>query len=320
MGLAFLAVFPNLLWQVHNNFPVIHHLQELSETQLVNVNRWDFLLTQLLFFPGTFLVFFFGLYALIRYVPFANYRLFFWSFFLSLGLFLLLKAKVYYTLGIYPIYFAFGSVYISVLLQNKAGKIIKPVLIVLVVLLFLPLYRLAFPTKSPQHIATHPELYRKLGLLTWEDGKEHQLPQDFADMLGWKELAAKVDSVYKRIPNPQKTLVLCDNYGQAGAINYFTKQGIEAVSFSADYVNWFDLDTEYVNVIRIVNSEDVEREWEEISPFFGKSVMADSITNPYAREKGTTIISFINARGNVNEKIERELEEEKSFTNKKTSP
>ncbi|KKX47100.1 hypothetical protein L950_0228290 [Sphingobacterium sp. IITKGP-BTPF85] len=28
-------------------------------------------------------------------------------------------------------------------------------------------------------------------MLTWEDGKEHQLPQDFADMLGWKELAKK---------------------------------------------------------------------------------------------------------------------------------
>ena len=57
-------------------------------------------------------------------------------------------------------------------------------------------------------------------MLRWEDGKEYPLPQDFADMLGWKELAAKVDKAYLEFNDPAHTLVLCDNYGQAGAINF----------------------------------------------------------------------------------------------------
>ena len=52
LGLLFIA--PNLLWQYNNNFPVIHHLKELSDTQLVNVDRLDFLKSQVLFFIGSF--------------------------------------------------------------------------------------------------------------------------------------------------------------------------------------------------------------------------------------------------------------------------
>jgi hypothetical protein len=88
-------------------------------------------------------------------------------------------------------------------------------------------------------------------LLRWEDGKDHSLPQDFADMLGWKELAQKVDKEYSKLSKSGKTLVLCDNYGQAGAINYYSNKKVRAVSFNADYLNWFDLSEKYSNVIRV---------------------------------------------------------------------
>ena len=29
-------------------------------------------------------------------------------------------------------------------------------------------------------------------MLKWEDGKVHELPQDYADMVGWDELGKKV--------------------------------------------------------------------------------------------------------------------------------
>ncbi len=51
-------------------------------------------------------------------------------------------------------------------------------------------------------------------MLTWEDGKEHPLPQDFADMLGWQELARKVDSLYDQIPRSENTLVLSTIMGR----------------------------------------------------------------------------------------------------------
>ena len=39
---------PNLLWQAGNGWPVVTHMRELAETQLVNVERIGFLLEQLL--------------------------------------------------------------------------------------------------------------------------------------------------------------------------------------------------------------------------------------------------------------------------------
>lgn len=309
--LAIIIIAPNLIWQYDNGFPVIHHMRVLSETQLVNVNRWSFIKSQFLFFPGTFVVFFFGFYALITAQNFKKYRFFLWSFFITIAIFLLLKAKDYYAIGLYPIYFAFGSVYIASLLENRIGKLIKPVLIILILVLFIPIYKLAFPNQSPQYILTHPALYQKFGLLNWEDGKSHQLPQDFADMQGWKELAKKVDEAYGKMPSPERTLVLCDNYGQAGAINYYSKKEIRAVSFNADYINWFDLKKKYTNLIRVKEYKDSKVELKKTAPLFQKSFLSGSVDNSYSREYRTAIFSFINANVDINKRIEKEIEEEK---------
>jgi len=150
-------------------------------------------------------------------------------------------------------------------------------------------------------------------MLRWEDGKDHALPQDFADMLGWKELARKTDSVYALIPNPEKTLVLCDNYGQAGAINYYSKKGIKAVSFNADYVNWFDLTIPYINLIRIKDYEEKSTEFEETGPYFKSSAIAGEVTNKFAREYKTTIFVFTDAKININKRIESEINKEKNY-------
>lgn len=131
--LAFVLILPNLLWQYQNNFPVVHHMKELADTQLVNVNRLDFIRSQFLFFPGTNIIILIGIFALIRYEPFKKYRLLFWSFFITLSIFLFLKAKDYYAIGIYPVYFAFGSVYIAYLLEKKSLKILKPVCVILAI-------------------------------------------------------------------------------------------------------------------------------------------------------------------------------------------
>ncbi|MCC7524313.1 MAG: glycosyl transferase, partial [Chitinophagaceae bacterium] len=200
-----------------------------------------------------------------------------------------------------------GAVYIATLLENKKGIILKPVFIVLSFLLFIPVYQVAFPNKRPEYIISHKAKYAKLGLLRWEDGRDHHLPQDFADMLGWRELAAKVDNAFKGMPPQENTLVLCDNYGQAGAINYYSQLGIRAVAFSADYVNWMDLSREYKNLIRVKDRLDRDDELKNTSVFFEKSFISDSITNANAREYGTTIFCFVGARININQRIRKEL-------------
>ena len=133
-------------------------------------------------------------------------------------------------------------------------------------------------------------------------------------MVGWKEMAHKTDSVYARLPAQEHTLVLCDNYGQAGAINYYTKnKNMTAVSFSADYIDWFQLDRKYVNLIRIKTLESEDNELKETSPFFEKAYIAGAITNAFAREFGTTIFVFEKAKTDINERIIKEIEEEKNY-------
>jgi hypothetical protein len=312
--LGLVLILPNILWQYNNHFPIVHHMKELAETQLVNVDRMEFLKKQLLFFIGSFFVLLAALNALLFYKPFEKYRFFFASMIFTLVVFLYFKAKAYYAIGLYPVYIAFGAVFLAQVLQTGWKRYLKPVFIILPLLFFIPMYNLAFPNKSPEYIVKNPEAYKKLGMLRWEDGKDHKLPQDFADMLGWKELARKTDSVYALIPNPKTTLVLCDNYGQAGAINYYSKKGIKAVSFNADYLNWFVLDVPYKNVIRVKNSWERTAELEETSPFFQSSRIAGEITNKYAREYGATIFVFINAKIDINKRLKDEIKEEKNYS------
>lgn len=308
--LFLLLISPNLVWQYYHNFPVYHHMQQLAKTQLVNVNRLDFLKDQLLFFIGSLLVLFLALYALLLYAPFKKYRFFFFTLCFIVMVFTYLKAKSYYAMGLYPIYIAFGAVYLEMLLQSGYRKYLQPIVIIIPIVCFIPMYNIMFPNKSPEYIVNHPEAYKKYGLLRWEDGKDHALPQDYADMLGWKELVQKIDSIYAILP--ANTLILCDNYGQAGAINYYTtNKNITANSFNADYINWFKLDKKYTNLIRVKTVESEGDELKETSPFFDKSFVAGSVTNPYAREFGTTIFVFINANIDINQRIKNEIDKEK---------
>lgn len=307
--LALLLIAPNLVWQYQHQFPVITHLNELAETQLVNVDPWSFLRSQLLFYFGSILVIFAGLYALLTYPPFIPFKPFFAAFVFTLGIFVFLKAKDYYAIGLYPVYLAFGAVYLEERLQGGWARYFKPVLIALPLVFLLLTYQWIFPVRHPEYIHAHGQDFQRLGLLRWEDGKDHVLPQDFADMLGWKELAAKVDSAYLQSPAQEQTLVLCDNYGQAGAINYYTRQNIRAVSFNGDYIDWFDLSKNYKHLIRIKNARERLEELQETAPYFQSARITGAIANSYAREFGTTVFLFTYTKTDINERIKTELEE-----------
>ena len=162
--------------------------------------------------------------------------------------------------------------------------------------------------KDPAYILEYRSIYKEAGLLHWEDGKNHQLPQDFADMLGWKELANKVEKAYNKLPDDEKTIVLCDNYGQAGAINYYVKnKNIKAVSFNADYINWFDFNKRTINLIRVKDAAGSKHELEETSPFFETAFVADSLAEPLAREYKTTIFVFRNPKVDIDQRLKAEI-------------
>lgn len=311
---AILIISPNLLWQYQNGFPVLHHLKELSDTQLVNVDRMGFLKEQVLYFIGSLFAIVAGLYALLLYQPFRKYRFFFWSIIFTLLIFLYFKAKGYYAIGLYPVYISFGAVYLSQILRTGWRRYLQPVTLIIPVVLFIPMYRAFFPNHSPAYIVQNSKAYKSLGLLRWEDGKDHYLPQDFADMLGWKELALKVEAVCSKLPDMDHTLILCDNYGQAGAINYYThNKKITASSFNADYNNWLPLDMNIKNVILVKEEDDEDKGRKTEIPLFDSVYLADKRINKFAREQEISIYVLKGARVDINHRIREEMEAKNNY-------
>jgi hypothetical protein len=310
--LTLLLILPNLIWQLNNDFPVVHHLKELAATQLVNVSRVGFFKDQFLYFIGALLVILSGLYALLFFPEFKKYTVFFWAMVFSLMIFAYLKAKSYYALGLYPVYISFGSVFLSDILKDGWKKFLQPIVIAIPVVLFVPMYNVLFPNKSPDYIVKNPKAYKEFDMLRWEDGKVHSLPQDFADMLGWKELAVKIDSICAGLPNLDRTLILCDNYGEAGAINYYSKnKKIKAASFNADYINWFNLNQNITDVILVKEAGDEDKNRHKEIPLFDSVYLADKRINQYAREQQISIYVLRGAKVDVMKRIKDEIVQKK---------
>ena len=164
------------------------------------------------------------------------------------------------------------------------------------------LIKLVFPVSGPGEIAKRSKTKT---LNRWEDGKVHSLPQDFADMLGWRELAAKTDSAYKLVNDEEHTLVLCDNYGEAGAINYYSRQNIHAVSMNADYINWFPFDKNILHIISVKVNSDTSLIREK--NIFDTLRKTGEVNNEYAREKATAIFILSGAKANVDSLLKSEI-------------
>jgi hypothetical protein len=285
--LSLLLLLPNIIWQIAHHFPVILHMRALSNYQLVNNTIIGFLKSQVLIIFGSLPLVVASLIAFWVYKPFRPFRIICISFIATIAIFSYFKAKDYYALGLYPVLFAFGSVYFEKLLSGSWLQYIRPILILLNLFLFLFIARYLFPVLSPHKIVENKVMFEKIGLLRWEDGKNHPLPQDFSDMLGWKEMADKARFAYSTIPKNElnKTLIFCDNYGQCGALNYYNRgKTPESYAFNTDHIYWLpQLDT-IQNVVLIGKMPGKE----VINWFTGFKFMG-RVESEYSREKGTAV-------------------------------
>jgi hypothetical protein len=288
-----ILILPNLTWQVANRFPVVQHMSELKATQLDNNTSIGFLKDQVMFFSGSLLLVAGALIAFACFKPFKQYRFIGICFVTVILLFTYLKAKNYYAFGLYPVIIAFGSVYIEKLLTQKWRMVVVPVLMGINLAVFILTAKVVYPVLSPTGIRQNSAVFEKFGMLRWEDGKNHLLPQDFADMIGWKEMAEKSLRAYKIVPENEleNTLVFCDNYGQTGALNYYNRGKMpEAYSFNTDYIFWLPHLTRIKNIVMVGNKPD-----KEIIEMFSGIQLVGKVENELAREKGTCIWLFTGA-------------------------
>ncbi len=299
MMLAIMIILPNLNWQYANNFPTLHQLKELNDTQLVNVKIGGFLKDQVLYFINSLIILLLGFVAFIAKKEWRKYGFVLLTFFIVILAYLWLHAKPYYAIGLYPVILAAGAVYFEYLTRSKKLKFwLRPLMILFIAAGSIPIFLIAFPNKSPQAIAANKRLYKKMGMLRWEDGKEHNMPQDFADMLGWKELAKQVDSAFATISDKKNTLVFCDNYGEAGAINYYSRfPQINALSFNADYIYWIDTSRPIKNLIMVKKTPEFANDFLiKAKPAFDTAYIFAVNNNELSREYGRTVLVCLNAK------------------------
>jgi hypothetical protein len=78
--------------------------------------------------------------------------------------------------------------------------------------------------------------------LATERGRTAALPEDFADMHGWPELASTVATIYYALPAQQRdqAAIVASNYGEAAAIDFFgPRYGLPpAISGHNNYWLW----------------------------------------------------------------------------------
>ena len=289
-GLALLVAAPTLAWQLAHGLPFRHHMALLHATQLVHVTAAGFWQSQLLLSVAALVVWGPGLVAALRGQPQPAARVVGWVYVFGLLILTVLHGKSYYALGYYPALFAVGAGWWQARLAHRPGW--RGALLALPLLLWLPIVPDIFPILPPAAMArlSQRPLHQKLGLNRWEDGEAHALPQDFADRLGWRELADKTWLAYQALPDSTRarTLLKCDNYGEAGAINYYNRDRPlpPATSFNGSYLHWFPAPPArpYRHVL-LVGAGYLN----ELAPYFQSFQKVGDITNPYARERGTTI-------------------------------
>jgi hypothetical protein len=165
--------------------------------------------------------------------------------------------------------------------------------------LTIPFIPVGLPMMSPGKLSAYYEEkgMDKIGILKWEDQKDHELPMDFADMLGWRELTDKSNKFYNSLPSSEKsnTIIYCRNYGQAGSLKFYTKDTYfrpKVISDNGSFLLWISENLSFDHLIfvgrRIPDKED------EVFQHFEKVTVIDSITNKLSRQFGDKIIFFEN--------------------------
>ncbi|WP_307530578.1 glycosyltransferase family 39 protein [Pedobacter sp. W3I1] len=294
--IAVLIIFPHLVWQFENGFPAFLHLDELKKNQLVYIGRFDFVLQQLLSNGTGLFVWLAGLYYIFTADKLKRYIFFVSGFMFVMLVLLLFRGKPYYAFGAFPPLFALGGIFFENFLR-KYGKAVKiaftgvllvpNLLLSLVVLPYLPIEKTS---------KVFEWTYSHFGLdfpLRWEDQKVHMVNQNYADMIGWEELAIKTSAFYGKLsPSQQRqTVILAEGYGAAAAFTYYSRKYPlpKVVSLSSSFAMWAPDRITAKNLIFFSS---------EPAPLLPAHVYTRfaSIENPYSRVYGRGIYLITNVK------------------------
>ncbi|PYT66078.1 MAG: hypothetical protein DMG42_30375 [Acidobacteria bacterium] len=254
-AVAVLIFLPNLIWNIQHHWPFLELMHNIRVTgKEIAYPPGAYIGQQIVMMNPFSLPFWLGglLFCLFSRAG-KSFRAFGWAFLITFAFFLISHGKDYYSAPAYPILLAAGAVAVEQLLfrsseqqasgrQSKWRTALKPVCfawlaigIALPLPLVLPLLSLDGLVRYESHSPLQPKPTERSFVGT-------ALPQYYADEMPWQEQVAAVARVYHSLsPQEQEeAAIFCDNYGQAGAIDFFgPRYGLpRAISGHQNYFFW----------------------------------------------------------------------------------
>ena len=267
LAIALVVFAPNLWWQAGQDWDSIRYTVAHHENTDGPVAYWvqQLLLVGPLHLPLV-------IAGLLRIWRDSRFRALFWTAVLVELLFFVAGGKSYYPAPIYVLLYAAGS---AALVGFLSGARWRRMLLVPAVLLSTVLLPVGLPVLPAQALA---------------DSGLWKVRKDFADEVGWSEMAVQVDGVYRSLPADERgsTLVLAGNYGEAGALDlYGPGLGLpEVVSPHLTYHYWAPARMSPDTVIAVGYQRD------ELTRLFGDVRPAGTVGNRYGirnEEFGRTV-------------------------------
>jgi 4-amino-4-deoxy-L-arabinose transferase-like glycosyltransferase len=220
-GLCAAIAAPNVVWQAVNGWPFAQFVHaELQQGRIASMSPAIFIVNQMLVMdPLTAPIWIAGIIApwrLPRLRPLAFLSVAFVAVF---AIMLAGHAKDYYLVNVYPVMFAIGAVLLERGVRLPVTRALYAGACVAVSLLAIPA---AMPIMNPEavvsyvraaHLEQHPE----------ETTAQSNLPQHFADEIGWRTFVAQIAHAYDALPAPDRARValITTNYGEAAAIDFY---------------------------------------------------------------------------------------------------
>ncbi len=213
---------PSVIGQIALGWPVRTQMQDLQASQLAVVTPGAFLGEQLLYGPMTWLGVL-GLTALLVHPRLRQWRLVGITAVAIIGLLLVLHGKPYYLGPIWPALAAAGSVWLVEVTRERFRAAIPAFGVLTVLFGALIAMPMGLPILPPQQMANYASRIGASSAVTTNLGEVAELPQDFADMLGWEEFVNEVADVWRTLPASERSTaaLVATNYGRAGAIDWY---------------------------------------------------------------------------------------------------
>ena len=213
VALSLLLFAPNAWWQWRHDFVYLDFVAHIHARD-VRIGRTDsFLSGQLLVGSGPLLapLWLAGLAWLILAKRAIHGRALAWLFATALLLFWLAGARDYYLAPAYPMLLAAGAVALEAgmsRLRPASRRWAGAGAVTVLLAAFAAAMAIALPV-SP------------IGSAGWRISRG--VHDNFAEQVGWPELAAQVAEVYRALPEAERrhTAIYANNYGEAGAINLY---------------------------------------------------------------------------------------------------